>query len=223
VPNVVFVLDDQAEGCAAKNVPITFTLGRTRPQILATPLVSATGAGAGGAYVRADFDQRGEYAKIQLINAGNLPRSAESHFTCVVHTEASRLPIAVVHVVKRPPQQSTASTGAAPSRSSSSHFSDPPSSGWAGEQRRWAQRPLNEQLLQLYCSVEGLTSIVEDLKSRPNASVDVAKALFESSREQSRQISALEQAISAAGRNLDQALHELSHRVRALEKARSGA
>src|SRR5258707_645666 len=43
VPNVVFVLDEQAQGAAPKQVPIWFGLGRVRPNLVASALLSSTG------------------------------------------------------------------------------------------------------------------------------------------------------------------------------------
>src|SRR6478752_3588104 len=98
VPTVVFVLDELAQGSPAKEVPINFGVGRVRPALVASPLQPA--AAAGGALLRAELDSRGYFAKISLLDAGSIPRE-EVHLVSIVHTEASRLPVAVVHIVRR--------------------------------------------------------------------------------------------------------------------------
>lgn len=100
VPNVVFVLDHHSEGCPPKEVPIHFGVSSPRPALVATPLLSVNDGTPCGALVKAELDERGYYARIKLVQAREVPR-AECHLMSVVHTETNRIPVAVVHVVRR--------------------------------------------------------------------------------------------------------------------------
>lgn len=100
VPNVVFVLDQHSEGCPPKEVPIHFGVSSPRPGLIATPLLSVNDGTPCAALINAELDERGYYARIKLVQARGVP-AAECHLMSVVHTETNRIPVAVVHVVRR--------------------------------------------------------------------------------------------------------------------------